>query len=70
MKQFACRDAGYYDCDYKVSGTDEKDVLNRLKEHASEKHGIKDFSLDMISTVKSKIHDIKEDINEQKAKSA
>jgi len=60
MKQFACRDVGYKDCDYKVTGKDDQDVLDHLKGHASEKHGIKDFSADLINKVKSKIYELKE----------
>ncbi len=70
MKQFACRDVGYKDCDYKVTGADDQEVLTNLKGHAFEKHGIKEFSADLINKVKSKIYDVKESFLEHKAKSA
>jgi len=59
MKEFECKDV-YPDCDFKVSGKDEDDVLEKAARHGKEKHGIENLTDDLKGKVRSLIRDKKE----------
>jgi predicted small metal-binding protein len=52
LKEFSCRDVGM-DCDYKVSGRTEEEILLKAEEHGKEAHGIT-----ITEEVKDKIRDV------------
>ena len=59
MKQFECKEI-YPDCDFKTSGQDEDEVLNKALQHGKEAHGIEKLDETMKDKVRSLIRDQKE----------
>jgi predicted small metal-binding protein len=55
-KVLSCRDVGI-SCDWHACGTSEEDVLQQAAEHARKDHGITTISDEMVTKVKSAIHD-------------
>lgn len=58
MKSFACRDVGI-DCDWKVTGKDDEEIVREAERHAREKHGMTEFSSDLRDKVRSNIKEVK-----------
>lgn len=56
MKTLSCRDVGV-DCDYKIKGKTEDEVLKKASEHAKKDHNIKKVSKDYLDSWRMKIHD-------------
>ena len=55
-KTYTCRDVGV-DCDWKVSGKDEADVMNKIKEHARTVHKMDPIPADLERKVRAAIRD-------------
>jgi predicted small metal-binding protein len=56
MKSFACKDIGM-ECDWKIQGKDNDEILRDVRKHADEKHGLKQLSDDLVKKVKARIKD-------------
>jgi predicted small metal-binding protein len=57
MKEFACRDVGM-DCDFKVRGETEEEVLKNAEMHGLQDHGMKELTEDVKMKIRSVIHDV------------
>jgi predicted small metal-binding protein len=55
-KTFTCRDVGV-DCDWKVRGSDETDVMRKIKDHARAVHKMDPISPDLERKVRAAIRD-------------
>lgn len=60
MKSFACKDVGVQ-CEWRTTGTDDNEVLTQVSKHASDKHGFKEMSVEMINKVKGAIRNVSDD---------
>ncbi len=56
-KTFRCADAGHADCRWETSGRTDTEVMEKVREHASEKHGIRDWTEDLKNKVMNAIHE-------------
>ncbi len=56
-RTFKCADAGYKQCNWEVSGSDDNEIMDRVREHGREAHGITNFDDKMKQTVKDHIRD-------------
>lgn len=54
MKEFRCKDAGHA-CDWKATGNDEREVLDKAKEHGRNQHGLNEVKDEQIRPL---IHDV------------
>lgn len=66
MREFACKDVGFDSCDWKTTGANDDEVLRKAGEHGREAHGITEFTSDLKNKVLSKIHDLKEGLQQKK----
>jgi predicted small metal-binding protein len=55
-KELYFRDMGL-DCDLRVCGKTEEEVINKASEHAKAIHGIKGFSKDLYDRARAAIHE-------------
>lgn len=53
--EIKCRDLGYKDCGWKAVSNTEDRLVDYVAVHARDHHGVKEFSQDMIATVKNKV---------------
>ena len=56
-RTFRCADAGFKECSWQTSGRDDNEVLDRVREHGREAHGISNFDDNMRRKVQENIHD-------------
>jgi predicted small metal-binding protein len=42
VRSFSCRDAGFKECPWETSGT-EQEMMSKIEQHGREKHGINSF---------------------------
>ncbi len=56
-KTFRCADAGHTDCRWETSGRTDSEIMDKVREHAGEKHGIRDWTDDLKNKVQSAIHE-------------
>ena len=59
LKEFNCRDVGMDD-DFKIEGDTEEEILLKAEQHGREKHGMKEFTEDLKTKVRSAIKDVSE----------
>lgn len=52
---FRCADAGHADCRWETSGRTESEIVERVREHASEKHGIRDWTEELKNKIRNAI---------------
>jgi predicted small metal-binding protein len=55
-KTYTCRDVGV-DCDWKVRGNDEADVMRKIKDHARTAHKMDPIPPDLERKVRAAIRD-------------
>lgn len=55
-KVLRCREVGM-DCDFEARGENEQQVMQKVAEHAKEKHHINEITPELAAKVKSAIHD-------------
>ncbi len=53
--EFRCADAGHADCPWHATGSNEQEVLDKVREHGREKHGISDWTQDVENKVRGLI---------------
>ena len=56
MKTYTCRDVGV-DCDWKVRGNDEAEVMQKIRDHARAAHKIDPIPPDLETKVRAAIRD-------------
>ncbi len=56
MPKFSCKDMGM-NCEWHAEADDLDKLLEEIKKHASEAHGITEFTPDLVEKVKSVIKD-------------
>lgn len=52
---FRCADAGHKDCPWEASASNERELLDKVRQHGSQKHGIKDWTLESENKVRNLI---------------
>jgi predicted small metal-binding protein len=57
IKEVACRDVGM-DCDFKVQGRTEEELLANAEMHGREDHGLKELNDDLKNMIRSRIHEV------------
>ncbi len=57
QKEFSCRDVGM-DCDFKVQGETEDELLKKAEMHGQEAHGMKELTEDTRQKIRSVIHEV------------
>jgi predicted small metal-binding protein len=55
-KTFTCRDVGV-DCEWKVRGTDQEDVMRKIRDHARTVHKMDPIPADLERKVRTAIRD-------------
>jgi len=55
-KTYTCRDVGV-DCDWKISGATEDEVMASISEHAAQVHPTIDLTPELVAAVKNVIKD-------------
>ena len=55
-KEFRCADVGYTECEWKLTGSSEEEMVPRIKEHAHEVHHL-DLKEEAVEHVRQAIHD-------------
>ncbi len=58
-KVLRCKDVGM-DCDFEVRGETEQEILQKAGEHAKTKHNMTEIPDDVLTKVRSAIHDEKQ----------
>lgn len=56
-RTFRCADAGHKECNWQVSGRDDNEIMDRVREHGRSAHGITNFDDNMQRKVRDNIHD-------------
>ncbi len=56
-RTFRCADAGYKQCNWQVTGHNDNEILDRVRQHGQEAHGITNFDDNMKRKVQENIHD-------------
>jgi predicted small metal-binding protein len=56
-RTFRCADAGFKECNWYVSGRNDNEIMDRVKEHGRDAHGITNFDDNMRRKVQDNIHD-------------
>lgn len=56
-RTFRCADAGFKQCNWQVSGRNDSEIIDRVREHGREAHGITNFDDNMRRMVQDNIHD-------------
>ena len=64
-KEFSCRDVGM-DCDFKVKGETEDEILKNAEQHGREAHGMQELTDETKQKIRSVIHDVPSDQQQQK----
>lgn len=59
MKQFACGDIGI-NCQWKVKGRNEEEIMREIAKHARDEHGVKTITPDLLAQVQRAIHEVRE----------
>lgn len=54
--EFRCADAGHKDCPWHATGSNEQELLDKVRQHGSEKHGISNWTEDVENKVRGLIH--------------
>lgn len=52
-RTFRCADAGFKECNWQTSGHNDNEIMDRVREHGREAHGITNFDDNM----RRKVHD-------------
>jgi predicted small metal-binding protein len=58
MKEVRCADAGMA-CDFVARAETEQDLLQKVAQHAREKHGITEVTPELVAKVKQIMHEVK-----------
>lgn len=56
-RTFRCADAGFQGCNWQVSGRNDSEIVDRVREHGREAHGITNFDDNMRRKVQDHIRD-------------
>ena len=56
-RTFRCADAGFKECNWQVRGRNDEEIIDRVREHGREAHGITNFDENMRRMVQQNIHD-------------
>lgn len=54
-RQFRCADAGFKECNWQVTGRNDNEIMDRVREHGREAHGITNFDDNMRRKVQDHI---------------
>lgn len=56
-RTFRCADVGFKECNWQVSGRNDNEIMERVREHGREAHGITNFDDNLWRKVQANIHD-------------
>ena len=56
-RTFRCADAGFKECKWQTVGHNDNEIMDRVREHGREAHGITNFDDNMRRKVQQNIHD-------------
>ena len=56
-RTFRCADAGYKECNWQTSGRNDNEIMDKVREHGRDAHGITNFDDNMRRKVQQNIHD-------------
>jgi predicted small metal-binding protein len=59
QRTFRCADAGFKECKWEVTARDDNEVMERVREHGREAHGITAIDDNMKRKIQDNIHDRK-----------
>jgi predicted small metal-binding protein len=62
MKTFECKDVGFSDCAWSVSGQTDEEIMAHAAEHGRQKHGIQEITEELKNKVLSKIREVKDKV--------
>ena len=56
-RTFRCADVGFTDCNWQVTGLNDNDIMERVREHGRQAHGITNFDDNLVHKVQVNIRD-------------
>ena len=57
QRTFRCADAGFKGCNWEVTARDDNEVMERVRQHGREAHGITNIDDNMKRKIQDNIHD-------------